>query len=73
MVSVDAPVESQWSIADRQAELMKRIASEFDFTPASRSRISAPPPDQLPLLNLTADDYEEEEPDEGRQKQKPSV
>ena len=35
------------------------------FTPASRSRISAPPPDQLPLLDLTADDYEQEE-SEGR-------
>ena len=49
------------SIANRQAELMMRIASEFGFTPASRSRISAPPPDQLPLLDLTADDYEAEE------------
>jgi len=37
-----------------------RIASEFGFTPASRSRISAPPPDQLPLLDLTVDEYEEE-------------
>jgi phage terminase small subunit len=27
-----------------------RIASEFGFTPASRSRISAPPPEQLPLF-----------------------
>ena len=36
---------------------MLRIASEFGFTPASRSRISAPPPDQLPLLDLTFDDY----------------
>lgn len=40
---------------------MMRIASEFGFTPASRSRISVPPPDQLPLLDLTADDYEQEE------------
>jgi hypothetical protein len=47
--------------ANRQAELMMRIVSEFGFTPASRSRISAPPPDQLPLLDLTADDYEQEE------------
>jgi phage terminase small subunit len=39
---------------------MIRIASEFGFTPASRSRISAPPPDQLPLLDLTMDDYEQE-------------
>jgi phage terminase small subunit len=44
---------------------MMRIASEFGFTPASRSRISAPPPDQLPLLDLTEDDYEEEKPQGG--------
>ena len=37
---------------------MIRIASEFGFTPASRSRISTPPPDQLPLLDLTMDDYQ---------------
>ena len=30
------------SIANRQAEIMMRIASEFGFTPASRGRISAP-------------------------------
>jgi P27 family predicted phage terminase small subunit len=30
------------AIANRQAEIMMRIASEFGFTPASRSRISAP-------------------------------
>jgi phage terminase small subunit len=53
------------AIANRQAELMMRIASEFGFTPASRSRISAPPPDQLPLLDLTEDDYEEEKPQGG--------
>jgi P27 family predicted phage terminase small subunit len=57
------PMQSPYlSIANRQAELMMRIASEFGFTPASRSRISVPPPDQLPLLDLTADDYEKEEP-----------
>jgi len=44
---------------------MMRIASEFGFTPASRSRISAPPPDQLPLLELIAHDYEEEDPEGG--------
>jgi hypothetical protein len=38
------------SIANRQAEIMMRSASEFGFTPASRSRISAPPQDQLPLF-----------------------
>jgi P27 family predicted phage terminase small subunit len=38
------PVQSPYvSIANRQAEIMMRIASEFGFTPASRSRISTPP------------------------------
>ena len=37
------PIQSPWvSIANRQAEIMMRIASEFGFTPASRSRISTP-------------------------------
>jgi P27 family predicted phage terminase small subunit len=55
------PIQSPYlSIANRQAELMMRIASEFGFTPASRSRISAPPPDQLPLLELAADEYEDD-------------
>jgi P27 family predicted phage terminase small subunit len=59
------PIQSPYlAIANRQAELMLRVASEFGFTPASRSRISAPPPDQLPLLDLTFDDYEEG-PDRG--------
>jgi P27 family predicted phage terminase small subunit len=35
------PVQSPYvAIANRQAEIMMRIASEFGFTPASRSRIS---------------------------------
>jgi P27 family predicted phage terminase small subunit len=39
------PVQSPYvSIANRQAEIMMRIASEFGFTPASRSRISTPTP-----------------------------
>jgi P27 family predicted phage terminase small subunit len=54
------PIQSPYlAIANRQAEIMLRVASEFGFTPASRSRISAPPPEQLPLLDLTFDDYEE--------------
>jgi P27 family predicted phage terminase small subunit len=54
------PMQSPYlPVANRQAEIMMRIASEFGFTPASRSRISAPPPDQLPLLDLTRDDYEQ--------------
>jgi P27 family predicted phage terminase small subunit len=40
------PVQSPYvSIANRQAEIMMRIASEFGFTPASRSRISVPTDD----------------------------
>lgn len=55
------PMQSPYlGLANRHAELMMRIASEFGFTPASRSRISAPRPDQLPLLDLTANDYEQE-------------
>jgi P27 family predicted phage terminase small subunit len=49
------PIQSPGlSIANRQAEPMMRIASQSGFTPASRSRISAPLPDQLPLLELAA-------------------
>ena len=37
------PMQSPYiAIANRQAELMLRVASEFGFTPASRSRIAAP-------------------------------
>jgi len=37
----DYPIQSpDVSIANRQAEIMMRIASEFGFMPASRSRIS---------------------------------
>ncbi|MHC2390830.1 P27 family predicted phage terminase small subunit [Bradyrhizobium liaoningense] len=55
------PMQSPYlAIANRQAELMMRVASEFGFTPASRSRISVPPPEQLPLLELAAEKYEEE-------------
>jgi len=49
------PVQSPYvSIANRQAEIMMRIASEFGFTPASRGRISAPVKDEPMLF-----DYEE--------------
>ncbi len=40
-----------WRLLIDKAELMMRIASEFGFTPASRSRIAAPLPDQLPLFD----------------------
>src|SRR5882672_3713884 len=47
------PMQSPYiAIANRQAEIMMRIASEFGFTPASRSRISTPPQSDLPLFDL---------------------
>lgn len=46
------PVQSPYvSIANRQAEIMMRVASEFGFTPASRSRITTPPNDAPDLFN----------------------
>jgi P27 family predicted phage terminase small subunit len=45
------PIQSPYvSIANRQTEIMMRIASEFGFTPASRSRISTPPKNEPPSL-----------------------
>ena len=56
------PIQSPYvALANRQAEIMIRIASEFGFTPASRSRISAPS-DQPPLLELFDNGPEEESP-----------
>src|ERR1044071_6224765 len=47
------PVQSPYvSIANRQAEIMMRIASEFGFTPASRSRISTPARDERTLFDI---------------------
>jgi P27 family predicted phage terminase small subunit len=46
------PMQSPYlSIANRQAEIMMRIASEFGFTPASRGRISAPPLEEPTLFD----------------------
>jgi P27 family predicted phage terminase small subunit len=51
------PVQSPYvSIANRQAEIMMRIASEFGFTPASRSRISTPLPNERTLFDTVAED-----------------
>ena len=51
------PMQSPYvAIANRQAEIMMRIASEFGFTPASRSRISAPAPEEPSLLDLIEED-----------------
>jgi P27 family predicted phage terminase small subunit len=45
------PIQSPYlAIANRQAEIMMRIASEFGFTPASRSRIATPPAAERGLL-----------------------
>jgi len=47
------PIQSPYvSIANRQAEIMMRIASEFGFTPASRSRISTPSRQEPTLFDL---------------------
>ena len=55
------PIQSPYvSIANRQAEIMMRIASEFGFTPASRSRISAPTKSEPDLFSLM---HETNEPD----------
>lgn len=46
------PVQSPYvAIANRQAEIMMRIACEFGFTPASRSRIAAPSETEPDLFN----------------------
>jgi P27 family predicted phage terminase small subunit len=50
------PIQSPYiSIANRQAEIMMRISSEFGFTPASRGRISAPKPGEPDLFAHTGD------------------
>ena len=47
------PIQSPYvSVANRQAEIMMRIASEFGFTPASRSRIATPPEDERTLFDI---------------------
>ena len=51
------PVQSPYvAIANRQAEIMMRIAAEFGFTPASRSRIAAPQPPEFDLFNPRPED-----------------
>jgi P27 family predicted phage terminase small subunit len=52
------PMQSPYiAIANRQAEIMMRIASEFGFTPASRSRIAIPE-EREPTLFDFADEAE---------------
>lgn len=54
------PIQSPYlAIANRQAEIMMRIASEFGFTPASRSRISTPTkstPSLFDIMETTPDE-----------------
>ncbi len=50
------------SVANRQAEIMMRIASEFGFTPVSRSRIAAPSPAEPTLFDRIEEDDAENEP-----------
>jgi P27 family predicted phage terminase small subunit len=51
------PMQSPYvAIANEQAEIMMRIASEFGFTPASRSRISIPTEREPTLFDFAAGD-----------------
>jgi len=46
------PIQSPYvAVANRQAQIMMRIASEFGFTSASRSRISTPQTPELTLFD----------------------
>lgn len=55
------PIQSPYvSIANRQTEIMMRIASEFGFTPASRSRISAPAEKSATLFDFPSQDNDSE-------------
>ena len=47
------PMQSPYlAIANKQAEMMMRIASEFGLTPASRSRISVPSEPEPSLFDI---------------------
>ena len=55
------PTQSPYvAIANRQAEIMMRIAAEFGFTPASRSRISTPNPEEPTLFDGLETDQSED-------------
>ena len=57
------PVPSPYiAIANRKAEIMLRIAAEFGFTPASRSRIATPSPAEPSLFDLMKGEPPDEEP-----------
>jgi P27 family predicted phage terminase small subunit len=51
------PMQSPYlSVANRQAEIMMRIGSEFGFTPASRSRIEIPRESEPDLFDEARDE-----------------
>ena len=53
------PMQSPYiAMANKQAEVMMRVASEFGFTPASRSRISVPSDREPTLFEFAAKDGE---------------
>lgn len=55
------PIQSPYvAIANRQAEIMMRIAAEFGFTPASRSRISAPSQAEPTLFDFAGGSSDEQ-------------
>jgi P27 family predicted phage terminase small subunit len=59
------PIQSPYlSIANRQAEFMMRIASEFGFTPASRGQIATPAKNGPSLFDLM--DNPPDQPAHGR-------
>ena len=61
------PMQSPYvSIANRQAEIMMRIASEFGFTPASRSRISTPVKTEPNLFDLFNNEQNNKSNDEDK-------
>lgn len=53
------------AIANKQAEIMIPIGSEFGFTPASRSRIAVPPPSlhDLPAARYLGRGGQTDDPD----------
>ena len=54
------PIQSPYlAIANRQAEIMMRIACEFGFTPASRSRIATLAPPDWGLFAILDDPPDE--------------
>ena len=60
------PMQSPYvAVANKQAELMIRIAAEFGFSPSSRSRIAVPPPylHDLPAARYLARGGQTDDPD----------